>query len=128
MTVEVVTRVERRRRWRLEDKARLVEETLAPGASVAKVALRNGVAQSVLFAWRRQAREGQLGAKPSAAVLMPVAIADPVVPEAKPAPSASGSRIGVIEIELGGGLVVRVGRDVDADALRRVLGVLERRR
>lgn len=36
-------------------------------------------------------------------------------------------RLGVIEIELGTGNRVRVDNDVDADALRRVLGVLGER-
>ncbi|WP_439955504.1 transposase, partial [Klebsiella pneumoniae] len=35
---------------------RIVEETLAPGAKVTEVARRNGVAASVVFTWRRQAR------------------------------------------------------------------------
>ena len=47
---------ERRRRWSDEEKARIVEETLVPGAVVCEVARRHGVAQSLLFAWRRQAR------------------------------------------------------------------------
>lgn len=53
MKIEVLTGVERRRRWRYEEKVRLVEETLAPGVTVAEVARRHGVAQSVLFACRR---------------------------------------------------------------------------
>jgi transposase len=56
MRVEVLGGVERRRRWSLDDKMRIVEETLAPGAKVTEVARRNGVAASVVFTWRRQAR------------------------------------------------------------------------
>jgi len=41
--------VERRRRWSKDEKARIVEETLAPGAMVCEVARRHGVAQSLLF-------------------------------------------------------------------------------
>ena len=48
--------VERRRRWSRDEKARMVEETLAPGAVVSEVARRHGVAQSLLFTWRRLAR------------------------------------------------------------------------
>ena len=48
--------VERRRRWSKDEKARIVEETLAPGAVVSEVARRHGVAQSLLFTWRRLAR------------------------------------------------------------------------
>jgi transposase len=34
----------RRRRWSQDDKKRIVEETLAPGAKVTEVAHRNGIA------------------------------------------------------------------------------------
>jgi len=47
--------VERRRRWSRDEKARIVEETLAPGAVVSEIARRHGVAQSLLFTWRRLA-------------------------------------------------------------------------
>ena len=46
--------VERRRRWSNDEKARIVEEMLAPGAKVTDVARRNDVAASVLFTWRRK--------------------------------------------------------------------------
>ena len=56
MRVEVLGGLERRRRWSQDDKARIVEETLTPGATVTEIARRNGVAASVVFTWRRQAR------------------------------------------------------------------------
>ena len=61
MRVEVLGGLERRRRWSQDDKARIVEETLAPGAKVTEVARRNGVAASVVFTWRRQARTVETG-------------------------------------------------------------------
>ena len=59
MWVEVLGGLERRRRWSQDDKARIVEETLAPGAKVTAVARRNGVAASLVFTWRRQARTSE---------------------------------------------------------------------
>src|SRR5260370_28225347 len=59
MRVEVLGGLERRRRWSQDDKARIVEETLAPGAKVTEVARRNGVAASLVFTWRRQARTAE---------------------------------------------------------------------
>ena len=56
MRVEVLDRVERRRRWSHDDKMRMIEETLAPGAVVTEIARRNGIATSLLFTWRRRAR------------------------------------------------------------------------
>jgi transposase len=49
MRVEVLGGVERRRRWSHDDKMRIIEETLAPGARVTEVARRNGIAASVVF-------------------------------------------------------------------------------
>jgi transposase len=60
MKIEVLG-VERRWRWSLQDKLRIVEETLQPGTKVTEVARRYGLAPSVVFTWRRLAREGRLG-------------------------------------------------------------------
>src|SRR5450432_404432 len=56
MRVEVLGGVERRRRWSSDEKTRLIEETLVPGAKISEVARRNGISASLLFTWRRQAR------------------------------------------------------------------------
>jgi transposase-like protein len=50
------TGVERRRRWSRDDKMRIIEETLAPGAVVTDIARRHGIATSLVFTWRRRAR------------------------------------------------------------------------
>ncbi len=60
--VEVITSVQRRRRWPTAEKVRLVEETMQPGISVSYVARRAGVARSLLFNWRRRMLEGGLQA------------------------------------------------------------------
>src|SRR5258707_6668316 len=56
MRVEVLGEVERRRRWSRDDKMRIIEETLAPGAVVTEIARRHGIATSLVFTWRRRAR------------------------------------------------------------------------
>lgn len=53
--IEVITSVARRRRFSMDEKARIVAETLELGASVASVARRYEISPSLLFAWRRQA-------------------------------------------------------------------------
>jgi len=131
MQVQVLG-AERRRRWSLDEKVRVVEETLQAGVRVSDVARARGLAPSVVFGWRRLAREGRLGGGAPAAALVPVEIASEPGPAAacspQPAslPSASREKIGLIEIELGG-CRVRVDRDVDAEALQRVLELLRRR-
>ena len=47
-----------RRSWADEEKRRIVEETLLPGASVAAVAQRHDINANLLFSWRRQAHVG----------------------------------------------------------------------
>ena len=60
--VEVITSAQRRRRWPAEEKARIVQETYAPGASVSLIARRHGIAPNQLFSWRRLYAEGALSA------------------------------------------------------------------
>ena len=64
---------ERRRRWSYDEKVCLVEETLQTGETVCGVARRHGVAHSLLFTWRRQARQGRLGGD-AVPALVPVEI------------------------------------------------------
>ena len=45
----------------MAEKRRIVEQTLEPGASVAKVARAHGVNANQVFHWRRQYRQGPLG-------------------------------------------------------------------
>jgi transposase len=59
-TVTVLSGPERRRRWTSAEKARIVEESLAPEASVAEVARRHDIHPNLLHLWRRQARTGNL--------------------------------------------------------------------
>jgi transposase len=125
--------VERRRRWSKDEKARIIEETLLPGAVVCEVARRHGVAQGLLFTWRRQARTEEPGGR-GGSILLPVEIGSMAAPSgadaARHSRVATGGRrakSGVIEIELGSGNRVRVDNEVDADALRRVLSVLSER-
>ncbi|MCW3476319.1 IS66-like element accessory protein TnpA [Limobrevibacterium gyesilva] len=132
--VEIITGRERRRRWSLEAKLRIVAETQEPGSLVRAVAARHGVCESLVFTWRRQVRDGLLTAS-EMPVFMPVQVFEaplsgagpgrseqPSVPA--PAPTPSRPQAGLIEIELGGGRQVRVGSDVNLAALRRVLAAL----
>ena len=60
--VDVITSVQRRRRWSAEEKAAIVQETYAPGMSVSLVARRRGIAPNQLFRWRRLYAAGALSA------------------------------------------------------------------
>jgi transposase len=133
MRVEVLGGSERRRRWSQDDKARIVEETLAPGAKVTEVARRNGVAASVVFTWRRQARTAQR-VVPCFAPVQIAATVEAGEENSKPPSEDDGrmrqlpaTRNGLIEIDLGNRRRIRVDAQVDPDALARVVEVLERR-
>jgi transposase len=56
--IEVITSVQRRRRWTTSQKVSIVEETMQPGNSVSSVARRHGIAPNMLFAWKRRMTEG----------------------------------------------------------------------
>jgi transposase len=132
MRVEVLGGVERRRRWSQDDKVRIVEETLVPGAKVTEVARRNGIAASVVFTWRRQARTVEKVGPCFAPVRIAAAETSEEAVKAVPEDgsrvrSVAVARVGLIEIDLGNRRRIRVDAQVDPDALARVLDVLERR-
>jgi transposase len=114
--LEVITGVGRRRRWSDEDKARILAESLDPATTASAVARRYGLHVSQLFTWRQQLqRSASATTEVSGPGFVPV-----VVAEGAATPAAMTGRM---EIALGPA-VVRVGADVDAAALRRVLEVV----
>jgi transposase len=125
--IELITRVERRRRWSVEDKLGLVAETWEDGKSVALVAKTNGISPSLLYSWRRQASRGELVAPRDCVgpAFVPVSVVEDKGSGMEVASTVQ--RRGLIEIDLGDGRQVRVDRDVNASALRRVLEVLSGR-
>lgn len=70
--VEVITSVERRRRWTAEEKRAMVQETEQPGMSVSAVARKWGIHPNQLFAWRRLMHEGALVAAGSNEPVVPL--------------------------------------------------------
>ena len=123
--VELLTGPSRRRRWSAEEKARIVAESLLPGARVSEVARRWQLHPQQLFGWRREARveEGALGQ--AAGSLRPrfvpiVATADVGMPTAQLEPMRSS-----IEVMLAGA-VVRVATGADDALLTAVLRAVRR--
>lgn len=118
--VEVVRRTRGYRRWPEAVKARIVAESFQPGARVVDVARRHEIAPHQLSAWRRQARQGLL-ALPAEAMeglagdALPAFVPVSVDGEAEAPPEGAEGAEGVVGIELGCGLVVRVPGDVSAE-------------
>jgi transposase len=122
--VEVITSVQRRRRWSRSEKERIVATAMEPGAVASEVARAAGIHTSQLFRWRQQLCErAQVPA-----AFTPVAIT--------PAPEATalapvGERAGVIEIEFPTGGRMRITGAIDAPtvaALMKALAKGKRRR
>lgn len=115
-----------RRRWPLDLKRRIVEETLAAGASVAVVARRHGVNANRVFTWRRLHRGGLLGASqvPVLAAVKIVSAAGHLT--ARRSSSSRGSP-GVIEIEFGVDLRLRVIGAPDAATIAACVRALRSR-
>ena len=70
--VEVITSVQRRRRWTTEEKVRIVEETYLPGQSVSLVGRRHGIGANQLFTWRRLMARGAFTAAGAGEEVVPV--------------------------------------------------------
>jgi len=70
--VEVITSIQRRRRWTAEQKKAMVEEAEQPGNSISSVARKYEVHPNQLFKWRRLIHEGALLAAQSEEPLVPL--------------------------------------------------------
>ena len=122
VATEPVSNAKRRRRS-VEEKRRIVEETLEAGASVARVARRHEVNANQVFYWRKKYREGRLG-KNQSSRLLPVTLSD--ISWNKSGRAGGGSSpfaVGTMEIKLAKGQL-RVTGSVEAEALRTVLECL----
>ena len=126
--MEIITGVERRRRWRPEEKLRIVAETEQPGASFVAVARRHEVSRGLLWNWRQQMRRGDLAPEP-----MPVFVPVQIIPDQPLAlPPASPAVVPVqvedtrVEITLPDGTCVRVAADVGLASLRRIMAAVRR--
>ena len=111
--IEVITSVERRRRWSRAEKERLVAASLERGATVSAIAREAGVHPGQLYGWRRQLlRRSQ-----------PTATFAAVQIAAEPA-AAALSTAGLIEVEFTNGTRMRISGAVDPATLGATVAVL----
>ena len=142
----------KRRVWGAEERQRIVDEAMAPNASVAAVALHHGLNANLLFKWIRHSRQGWLDRRRGPRVVteravagptpafVPVEIVDPPAPAPPllPAPPVKADQPGpprrrprgpgrrhvAMEIELPNGARLSLDSDVDPKTLRRILSAL----
>jgi transposase len=130
--MEIITGVERRRRWRLEEKLRIVAETEQPGSGIAEIARQYEISRGLLWNWRSQVRRGVLKPEPLPVFLPVQTISNPATgndaKHVSPSAMAGAEEVsgGKIEITLPDGTSVKVGHDVGLATLRRVMTVLRR--
>lgn len=123
--LEVLTGALGRRRWSVDDRARILEETLVPGAVVSEVARRHGLAPQQLFTWRRAARQ----TTEAAPAFVPAVVApEPVVVVAPPVARAKRRvrqrRGAAIEIDVAG-VKVTIENGASPTTIAAVLGALK---
>jgi transposase len=122
VATETASEVKRRRRS-VEEKRRIVEETLEVGASVARVARRHAVNANQVFYWRKKYREGRLG-KSQSNKLLPVTLSDISRSKSGRVDCASSPfAVGSLEIKLAKG-TLRVAGNVDVVVLRTAIECL----
>jgi transposase len=115
--VEIITGVERRRRWLLDEKLRFVAEAEAAGPGFVEIARRHDVSCGLLWHWRRQVPSCELRSVvttsflpvqviPDAGVATPASVAVP----ASTHPQAQAGADETIDITLSDGTTVRALR------------------
>lgn len=130
--VEVITGKERRRTWTLEQKREIVAQSLGPALTPTEVARKYSISSGQLYTWRQQMLGGQMPllscATPDfAQVEMTPAPQPQEIPDDRNATPQRSRPLGLIEIVLPGGIMLRVDSAVDAAALNRVLAALQQR-
>jgi transposase len=124
---EVLTGPERRRRWSVEEKLRILAQSVAPGSSASLACRLHGISSGQLYTWRRQFRIGELTGFAPVLVTPPAAelpAGPPPIDPAPPGGEADRPAGGLIEVELPSGVKLRIAGAVDAALLRQVLSAL----
>jgi transposase len=117
--VEVITSVQRRRRWSREEKLRIVAESAQPGRTASQVARDHGIARGQLFVWRRQLLAEAIATSVADNAFVPVTIANEPATETASEPAASSDER-AIEIRLLNGIVIMVSNAIEVEPFRRV--------
>ncbi|WP_454915917.1 IS66-like element accessory protein TnpA [Xanthobacter sediminis] len=127
---EVFTGAGRRREWAPEDKARIVAESLDPGATVSAVARRHALSPQQLFTWRREARKASetvpafvpAVVTPEIAEIAPAS--EPSAPPSRPKRRGRQRRAAAIEVDVAG-VRVTIENGASPATIAAVIGALK---
>ena len=119
---EVLAGPERRRRWSVEEKLRILSQCAMPGATPSLVCREHGIGTGQLYTWRKQFRSGELtGFAPVTVTPALNQLPEPEIPVEAASPVLAPAAAGVIEVELPSGVKLRLKGDIAEPLLRRVL-------
>jgi transposase len=125
---EVINGAGGRRHWSVDDKARIIAETLEPSAIISEVARRYGLRPQQVFAWRREARKQGASEPQDSPTFVQAVVAAPMpVPATlppRPRKQKATREAGVIELEIDG-IAMRVGRGADTKTVAAVIRALK---
>jgi len=122
---EVLAGPERRRRWSVEEKLRILGRCAEPGAMPSLVCREHGIGTGQLYTWRKQFRSGELtGFAPVTVTPAFDQLAEPEIPVEAASPILAPAAAGIIEVELPSGVKLRLTGDIAEALLRRVLAAL----
>jgi transposase len=132
MGLEMISGVERRRRWSDADKLRIVAEADEAGAKVAEVARRHEISRSILWTWSKQARAGRLTMSDPPGFLPVVVDAVSAMDTAASEPSAASLQADAppppdhraITITLANGTRLEISAALSLPALSCIIGAL----
>lgn len=128
---EVITTVQRRRRWSTEEKVAILDIAFRRGGSVAAAADRHQVSRSLIYLWRGQVRSGAMPGVTlnggGAAAFAPVTLVDDApAPAALPAErTKERRRSGMIEVRLTNGRSVKADESIAPDVLAAIVAALD---
>src|ERR1700730_14836528 len=120
---EVLAGPERRRRWSVEEKLRILAQSVAPGSSTSLACRMHGISSGQLYTWRRQFRTGELPGCAPVMVAPPIGEVGAVSASWDPEPTLSEADRpagATIEVALRSGVKLRITGAFDAAVLRQV--------
>lgn len=122
MRAEILTGLERRRRWSDAEKLSILADADAPGATVTAVAARRDVTRQQIYHWRSLRRKGLLGAMSPADMTFLAVGSMETPPPVVAAPCAPA----MIEIALTNGRVLKAAASTPTATLKRLICAVER--